>query len=71
VTWSEQDPETRSPSEFIAQSEQLDAAVGFNRALGPNTDALLEYRYTDRDSGSDLNNYVENRITFSIRFQLN
>jgi uncharacterized protein (PEP-CTERM system associated) len=69
--WSEQDPEDTSPSEFTAQSDQIDAAFGLNRSLGPNTNAVLEYRYTDRNSDSDFNNYVENRITFSIRFDLN
>jgi hypothetical protein len=69
LTWSEQEPKGER-SQLVSSSETWTATLGATRSLGQNMSLSLDYRYTDRQSDSALNEYQENRITLSIRINL-
>ncbi len=72
VGWDERKPRTGIDTLFRA-SETWTATVGARRQLSSNMSLLLDYRYRDRqsDGSSGLfgQNYQENRITLTLRFE--
>jgi hypothetical protein len=69
VSWSEDKPKG-SDTEFLDTAETWRATLGVRRPLGQNTSLSLDYQYTDRQSDSAFNEYQENRITLTVRFNL-
>ena len=69
VSWNEQEPNGES-SQVVRTSETWRATLGVQRPLGQNASLSLDYQYTDRQSDNAFNEYQENRITLSVRFNL-
>jgi uncharacterized protein (PEP-CTERM system associated) len=74
VNWNEQEPRDSNEDDiangFVDNSETWSGSLGINRQLSQRTNLGLNYRYTDRQSDSDLNTYTENRITLDLRIDL-
>ncbi len=51
------------------RSENWRAGFGFNRQVGNNTTARLDFRHTRWESDAGFNEYRENRVTLSARHQ--
>ena len=69
LSWSEQEPKGER-SQSVASSETWALTVGASRPLNDRTNVSINYKYTDRQSDSSLNEYQENRITLNVRFNL-
>lgn len=70
--WSEQEPKGNDDGAggIIRSSETWTGSAGFSRQLGQRTNLNMIYRYTDRQSDSDINSYQENRVTLELRIDL-
>jgi len=69
LSWNEQDP--RGPrSELIVKSEEWRATLGVQRSYSENLTLSLFYDYVDRQSDRAIDEYQENRIALTLRFNL-
>ncbi|MGB1139711.1 MAG: TIGR03016 family PEP-CTERM system-associated outer membrane protein [Halioglobus sp.] len=67
--WREEEPKGEG-SNFIAESETWRVGLGLDRDFTDRFTASVQYDYIDRQSDISLDEYQENRITFSVRIDL-
>lgn len=66
--WSEQEPKGDSV-QSVQSAETWTFSASATRPLNNRLNLTLNYRYTDRQSDSPLNEYQENRVTLTARFK--
>lgn len=69
IGWADRKPKD-DDNEFFTPSETWTFDAGLSRPFSDSINTSLNYRYTDRSSDNRLNEYQENRITFTVRINL-
>ncbi|QIB67533.1 TIGR03016 family PEP-CTERM system-associated outer membrane protein [Kineobactrum salinum] len=65
--WYERDGEGGNIGQFGEDTRGWRARLGFSREVGVDTTFSLSYRFVSQESDFALNDYDENRITFTVR----
>lgn len=68
LDWYEAEPKGES-SEFVVNSETWSGVLGVERRLGQQLILNCDYRYTDQTSDQETDEYTENRVTLTLRYQ--
>ena len=74
VTYAEQDAEQFFLEDEdlvgpVRSSETLGYTLGFDRSFGSRSELIVLYRYRDRESELEFDNFVENRVTLTWRYR--
>ena len=71
LSWTEQEPKTLSDAtNFINATETWRCTLDGTRQINQDVSLILQYRYTDQQADNELNQYKENRVTATVRFEL-
>jgi hypothetical protein len=71
LSWTEQEPKSLSDiSNFVNATETWRFILDGTRQLNQDVSLALQYRYTDQQADNELNQYKENRVTLTLRFEL-
>ena len=71
LSWTEEEPQTYSDiTSPINATETWRFTLDGTRQLNQDISVTLQYRYTDQQADNEFNQYKENRITATIRFEL-
>ena len=71
LSWSEQEPKSLSDvTNFVNATETWRFTLDGTRQLSQDVSLAVQYRYTDQQADNELNQYKENRLTLTLRFEL-
>lgn len=69
LAWDEAEP-SGDQGEFVLKAETWNAVFGLENRLSQKMTLNGSYRYTDRSSDRETNDYRENRLTITLRYEL-
>jgi uncharacterized protein (PEP-CTERM system associated) len=69
VSWSDRKTGDFESNVLQRDSDTWRARIGFDKELGVNTNVLLNYQYSQRNSELAIDEYDENRLTLTLIYQ--
>jgi uncharacterized protein (PEP-CTERM system associated) len=69
VSWSDRQTVDFQSSVLQRDSETWRAGIGIDKELGVHTNVMLNYQYSQRNSELVIDEYDENRLTLTLRYQ--
>jgi uncharacterized protein (PEP-CTERM system associated) len=69
LVWSSREGEGGNVGIYGQHSQTWRVGLGLAKQLGMNTQVRVDYQHTRQESDAAFNRYIENRVTFSARYQ--
>ena len=69
VSWDDRETGDLASGVLQRDSDTWRARIGFEKELGVNTNLLFNYQYSQRSSEFAVDEYDENRLTLTLRYQ--